>query len=337
MNDQSLPEPAHPGAIRPEAAEPGPAGGERARRGGAHAASRGRPGTGGLLVAVIAAIVVAAAVFALVSGPTGSGSPGSHGSHGAAGQQAAPVCERLVVPAYFSPLSWSGVFSGNPAPSDIVLDISGLGAGTAPQPDFSTAVSAAGTAGATVLGYISTEDGQRPLAQAEAEVRNYADWYGVTSIFLDRASGDPAQLGYYRALSRYIRSRDPRGQLWLNPGDYPDRAYMSLGDVVMTFEGTYSQYTGADVPSWVRDYPASRFAHNVYAAPASVLGRVLRLARSRDAGHVYVTDLIGSNPYQALPSYWSAEEDMAAAGCPQARGGPARASAVGSGSGGSGR
>ena len=89
---------------------------------------------------------------------------------------------------------------------------------------------------------------------------------------------------------------------------------MSIGDVVMDFEGTYSQYLSLRQPGWVRKYPASKFAHTVYATPGSGLSAVLKLATSRRAGHVYVTDDSGDNPYDTLPSYWSREASAAAAG-----------------------
>jgi hypothetical protein len=261
-----------------------------------------------LAVTVAAAVAAAVAALALASKPSSSAPP-------APSPSSMTTCERLVVPAYFNPPDWPAAIRSKPPPSAMILDISGMGAGLAPEPGFRAAVDAARAAGITVLGYVSTEDGQRPLAQDKAEIRNYAAWYGVTSIFLDRVSGDSAGLGYYRALASYVRARDSRAQLWLNPGDYPDRSYMSLGGVVMTFEGTYAQYATVTVPAWARDYPASRFAHTVYATSAADLWSALRLAAARNAGYVYITDGSGTNPYQALPGYWAAEDTAATAAC----------------------
>jgi hypothetical protein len=260
-------------------------------------------GGAGSLVAVVAAAVIAAASAISVTWKDGPSAATAGG------------CTQLVVPAYFEPPAWTQATRSKPPPSAMILDISGMGAGPAAEPGFRAAVRQARAAGVTVLGYISTVDEQRPLAEDEAEVRHYAAWYGVTSVFLDRVSGDPAHLGYYRTLTAYIRQRDPRGQLWLNPGDYPDRAYMSLGGVEMVFEGTYAQYQKAAVPAWTRAYPASRFAHTIYAASAADLQQALRLAHDRNAGHVYVTDGTGTNPYQALPGYWAAEDHAVAGSC----------------------
>jgi Spherulation-specific family 4 len=225
-------------------------------------------------------------------------------------------CRQLVIPAYFYASSiWAQAAHSKPVPRDIILDISGLGAGNAPDAHFQDVVRQAKAAGETVLGYVSTVDGQRPVAQVETEVRNYKAWYGVTSIFLDRVSGLPQQLSYYRQLTGYIHRSHAGSSVWLNPGDYPDQAYMSIGNVVMVFEGTYVQYRALHVPGWVSGYPASKFAHTVYATPGSGLSNVLKLATSRRGGHVYVTDESGANPYQGLPGYWSRENSVASAGC----------------------
>jgi Spherulation-specific family 4 len=227
----------------------------------------------------------------------------------------AAVCEQLVVPAYFSQAYWEAAIHAKHPPADMILDISGVGAGSAPEPEFKTLVKQATAAGITILGYSSTVDGDRPIAQVEQDVQNYKAWYGVTSIFLDRVSGQPAQLSYYKQIDAYVHQSSPGSQVWLNPGVYPDQSYMSAGDKVMVFEGTYAEYVDSPVPSWAKHYSPDRFVHTIYATPGTVLGTALELAQQRGAGHVYVTDLIGSNPYQGLPSYWSSEDADATAGC----------------------
>lgn len=261
-----------------------------------------------------AGLAVAACSAASASHLPAGAPPGGQG--GGSQAAAARYCRQLVVPAYFySSALWAQADGSKPAPGDIILDISGVGAGDAPQAHFTTVVRQAKARGVTILGYISTVDGQRPAAQVENEVRNYRQWYGVTSIFLDRVSGVPPQADYYRQLVRYIHRFSPGSSVWLNPGDFPDQDYMSIGDVVMVFEGTYSQYLSLHQPGWVRRYPASKFAHTIYATPGSRLDAVFQLAASRRAGHVYVTDDSGDNPYDTLPSYWSRETTAAPAGC----------------------
>jgi hypothetical protein len=243
---------------------------------------------------------------------TGQTSPGQTSSASSTGK----VCLQPVVPAYFySSAIWTQAADTKPTPSDIILDISGEGAGDAPEAHFQAVAKQAEAAGETILGYISTIDGQRPASQVETEVRNYKAWYGVTNIFLDRVSGESQQLAYYQQLVNYIHQFDAGSSVWLNPGDFPDQQYMSIGNVVMVFEGTYSQYLTLQVPSWVYSYPASRFAHTIYATSGADLTNALKLAASRRGGHVYVTDGSGANPYGGLPSYWSREDSAASSGC----------------------
>lgn len=255
---------------------------------------------------VLAAVAIAAAAVAgaahLAARPTATTS--------------GKYCLQLVVPAYFySSSTWAQAADSKPPPGNVILDISGLGAGDAPDAHFEALVRQMKAKGITILGYISTVDGQRPAAQVETEVRNYKAWYGVTDIFLDRVSGAEPQAAYYRQLVSYIHQFDAGSSVWLNPGEYPDQDYMSIGDVVMVFEGTYDQYLSLQVPGWAGKYPASRFAHTIYATPGQDLAHAFQLAASRRAGHVYVTDGSGSNPYDGLPSYWSSEVSAASAGC----------------------
>lgn len=263
-------------------------------------------------VAVVLAVLAATGITLAVS--AGGRSTGASGSAGTTAT-GPTVCERLVVPAYFSAAYWESAIHSVPPPSDMIMDVSGVGAGSTPNPGLRILVRKAQAAGITILGYSSTVDGKRPVAQVEADVRHYAAWYGVTSIFLDRVSGQPQQLAYYKKLADYIHHAHQGAQVWLNPGVYPDQGYMSVGNVVMVFEGTYAQYLTDQVPGWARNYPPGRFAHTIYATPANAMAAAFSLAQRRGAGHIYVTDLVGSNPYQGLPSYWTAEYAAAAASC----------------------
>jgi hypothetical protein len=226
-------------------------------------------------------------------------------------------CQKVFVPAYFGASDWPSVTRAKHMPSAMILNPStGTGAGAAPNPAFQSVVRQARQAGITVLGYSSTADAQRPAAQILADVRHYKAWYGVNGIFLDVVNGTSAELHYYKRLFNYIHRVIPGSSVWLNPGIYPERQYMSVSDVLMVFEGTYAQYRPIQVPGWTRDYPADRFADTIHGAVTSAQANsAISLARSRNAGYVFVTNLSGSNPYNALPSYWSSEVAAITAGC----------------------
>jgi len=195
------------------------------------------------------------------------------------------------------------------------LDITSSGAGSAPNRAYAAAVARAQAAGIKILGYAATGYARRPVAAVATDVRHYRAWYHVTGIFLDQAATGTGELSYYQKLTSYIRHRDPGAMVMLNPGTYPSRRYMALGDVVLAYEGSYARYATLQVPAWVDKYPAARFSHVVYATPGSRLAAALRLAVARHAGYVYVTDMAGRNPYRSLPRYWAAENAYAADMC----------------------
>jgi hypothetical protein len=222
---------------------------------------------------------------------------------------AATTCQKLVVPAYFTVESeWVPALASTPEPSTIILGVTSTGPGTTPNATLAAYVKQAQAKGITILGYVATNYEQRPTAAVETDVRDYKAWYGVTDIFLDQVTRTLAQIGYYQTLSDYIHQTNPGSRVWLNPGVYPNQLYMSVGDVVMVYEGTFADYVGLRPPAWTDEYAASRFAHVVFATAGSELRRALRLAHDRRAGYVYVTDGTGSNPYGSLPSYWSRED-----------------------------
>jgi Spherulation-specific family 4 len=194
----------------------------------------------------------------------------------------------------------------------MIVDITSSGAGTAPNRVYQATLKRARAAGITLAGYVNTDYTRRPVTAVEADVRHYQSWYGVTSIFLDEVSSGRAGLPYYRQLARYIHGANPGSKVVLNPGTYPDEQYLNVGDIVNVYENTYANYVRLDVPSWVHNFPASKFAYTVYDAGRAQLTPAIALALSRHAGYVYVTSGSGTNPYGALPSYWPAENAIIA-------------------------
>jgi hypothetical protein len=275
-----------------------------------------RLGRAGKRSALILLAVLVLAVVAIVAATRLTARDARPPVAGRSASAAARHCRAVFVPAFFSPGSeWTQTVESKPPPSTMILDITSTGAGSAPEPGFLAAVKQAQAAGVRVLGYASTDYGQRPAAAVEADVRHYRAWYGVTDTFLDLAASGAGQLGYYRALAGVIRAVNPGATVWLNPGGYPDQGYMSVGNVVMVFEGPYASYRDLQVPSWAARYPAARFAHTIYATPASDLASAVSLSGSRGAGYVYVTDRSGANPYSGLPGYWSSENTAITSSC----------------------
>lgn len=234
---------------------------------------------------------------------------------GAGGSTRSPASpQRIAVPSYFYPGPlWTQLEAAAP-PVGLAIINPNSGPGTASNPAYVNQVQQTQARGITVLGYVFTQYGARPQTQVTADIDAYFSFYGVDGIFLDEVSTDCAFQSYYVGLSSYIKAKNPAKQLVsvLNPGVQTNECYMTAGDILVTFEGTYKTYTQPyAAPAWVRNYPASRFWHLVYATPtAGEMAQAIRLSKQRNAGWIYVTPADLPNPWDTLPpdAYWGEEQ-----------------------------
>jgi hypothetical protein len=261
------------------------------------------------LPVILAAVILAAALITILKLAGGRPDPA------AAACPASAAALSSFVPAFFEPGDWDRAHAGGRAPAVMILNPAS-GPGTAPDPALQAAARRAQSAGTRIIGYIGTNYGSLPAAQARTEARDYRAWYHVGGIFLDQTpTQGSAQLGYYRDLAAYIHQTISGGVIWINPGTVPDRSYLSVASVVMIFEGSWASYQHLSLPAWVRDYPAGRFAHTIYATPDAALDPAVRLARARNAGYLFLTPDAGADPYDDLPAYWRQEQAAVAVTC----------------------
>ena len=224
------------------------------------------------------------------------------------GAESRPACRSALIPAYVPPGEIADLV-GRSDRSRVLIVNPSSGPGAQPHPAYQEAVSRAKEAGTRVLGYVPTSYGARALRSAMDDVDRYNSWYEIDGIFVDEAAHSDERLSYYQALSSHIRASGDE-LIVLNPGVVPARGYFDAGDVVVTFEGSYSDYSAAleQMPDWVRQMPRSRIAHLVYAASADEATRVVESATG--AGYLYVTSGSLPNPWGALPRYLDQEEAL---------------------------
>ena len=182
--------------------------------------------------------------------------------------------------------------------------------------DYALQRLASRVAGVSLVGYVSTQYGTRSAAEVKADIDKYFFWYDVDGIFLDESpSEDCRAQAYYADLNSYIKSRGrPAALTVLNPGMATKECYMSAGDIVVTFEGSYPEYVTWSPAGWVSRYPASRFWHIVHSASTQAdMMDAMSLSKRRHAGWIYITPDTLPEPYDTLPtgSYWRRELDAA--------------------------
>ncbi|WP_052441428.1 spherulation-specific family 4 protein [Streptacidiphilus anmyonensis] len=187
-----------------------------------------------------------------------------------------------LVPAYFDPradpASWAVLREAAPRLAAVVINPS---SGPGPAPDPAYAEARGELARTRVLGYVDTDYGRRPHAEVVAEIAAYRRWYGVDGVFLDQTPDGSEALPHYIRLTIAARSLGA-SFVALNPGLPPHPAYLDLADVVVTFEGPWSDY-GDRAPDagthLVHAAPPDALVHG-YATPGrlpnpwAVLGRV---------------------------------------------------------------
>jgi Spherulation-specific family 4 len=227
----------------------------------------------------------------------------------------AQVCQRVSIPSYFYPGSrWTQAINSAPK-VDFMLINPNSGSGTSVNSDYVSTVNQAKSAGIKIYGYVSTSYGNRSLALITQDIDNYRNWYQVDGIFLDETPSTSAQLAFYQQVANYIRTQ-PNSTVILNPGVFPDEAYMNIGDIVVVFEDKYSNYLGIQVPAWVNNYSPNKFWHIIHSTTAAQSKNALSLSKQRRAGHIYITGDKLPNPYDTLPSYWSSFISQISPTCP---------------------
>ncbi|HEY4947867.1 MAG TPA: spherulation-specific family 4 protein, partial [Acidimicrobiales bacterium] len=144
-------------------------------------------------------------------------------------------------------------------------------------------------------------------------------------IFLDEGANQcgptPSSTFYadeYQALSAYVKKSHPGALTALNPGTAVPQCFQNSADVLVTFEGSYGDYTGSPVSPaeayqplpWTSVDP-NKIWHIVYGASQNQMENVVALSKSRNAGYIYVTNDVPANPYDTLPpaAYWTDEQD----------------------------
>lgn len=244
-------------------------------------------------------------------------------------------CQKMIVPIYPSNTGYwdEAVASGMPPGSILILNTGGSaaddptaglgGPGLGPDAAMQQRVRDAQYRGYIVLAYVRTGGAgsgpgpRRDEAAVRLDLANAAAWYGVDGVYVDEVYTSTENFDYYRAVVAEAR-RFVGGLVALNPGGVPDRAYVDLADIVVTYEGDYAAYrdVGGE-PRWLADFPPERFAQQLLSVPdAPTMQQALAAIRRHRTGYVYVTSepAARANEYSLLPDYW-AEQVAAVVAC----------------------
>ena len=250
----------------------------------------------------------------------------------ALGIHSSVLATALLVPAYFYPSPdpaqsyWDELTAAAASGASVTAIMNPAnGPGSAFNGDYARAVNSFRAAGGKVLGYVYTCYGGTqcftglPPTQTTAQVleaaQRYADWYGVDGIFLDEMSNRLSDLPYYQTVAQGLRAAHPDWRIVGNPGTSAPAAYLGVADTLVTLETGTGSYATATTEPWMLTADPTRQANLFYnVASADAMRALLAEAVSRNVGYVYITDdrfiagdPLAPNPWDQLPSYWTAE------------------------------
>jgi hypothetical protein len=206
----------------------------------------------------------------------------------------------VAVPSYFRPgTEWDAMLAQKPA---LTVINPGSGPGLTQSLSYVEQVRKCKAAGVKVLGYVHTKYAARPLAEVQADIAAHKSWYQVDGIFIDTTSNRPEHAAYYAQL--YTAIKQWNGICVLNPGTKTVEVYAHLCDHLMVCETDAATYLNTVRPAWEANWPADKFWHCIHSCGPAQLAGVVGLAQANNAGLIYVTDDVMTNPYDRLPSFW---------------------------------
>lgn len=217
---------------------------------------------------------------------------------------------KLGIPGYFYPgEAWDAVVAASDETRILIVNPDS-GPGAASDPTYVEAIDRAKAAGILVLGYVSTEYGDRAEANVFADIDNYAMWYNVSGFFIDEVSG-AAECAFDKKFYDRVTARAqidiPGSYVAFNPGTDTCEYFLNIADAIVIFEDSAEAYEVWAPPDWTRAQPPERFWNLVIDTPEDKLISTLQRAVASNVSTVYVTDDVLDNPWDSIPTYWDAE------------------------------
>ena len=222
---------------------------------------------------------------------------------------------RFLIPAYFYPdktglESWDRLMkAADRVPITAVVNPSS-GPGKELDPNYRALIREAVARKVVVIGYLTTSYGERPVADALADIEQWATLYPeIRGFFFDSQAQEARHVPYYAKLREAALAKIPGAVVVTNPGTSCSEAYFSrpIADLACLFERPEG-FPLFHLPDWADHYQPDRFAVMPYGVgDLQVMNEYLARATRGRIGWVYVTDASGDNAWGRLPRYWDQE------------------------------
>lgn len=221
---------------------------------------------------------------------------------------------RLLVPAYFYPAGnglkdWRKLIDAAAEVPVVAIVNPASGPGRKVDDNYCDVVVRARKGGVTLIGYVSTSYGKRPVAEVKADMDRWLEFYPqIQGFFFDEQTSGKDMVGHYAALAEYGREKIEKALLVANPGTVCAEEYLAkaTADVFCVFENVKG-FDEFKLPAWAEKVPTGRFAALPYNIDQAETMRDHVKESAKRFGYLYVTDDSGNNPWDRLPTYWAEE------------------------------
>jgi hypothetical protein len=238
------------------------------------------------------------------SSTTGASESESESSSSSTGTDVPGAPGGTIIPLYTYPTdpTWATVASlqtSYPEVDIIAIINPASGPGMAFDANYDAGIDMLQTAGVTVVGYVSTSYGTRPLADAQYDVALYADYYDqLDGIMFDEMSTVAEDAVYYEALE-HTAAVEFLDVTIGNPGTTVPEELLGIFDTILIYEAV-----GLPDPDTlgIPGHAPEEFAVIPHGVP--VLDGAFIPAALEHVQFIYITDYTLPNPWDSLPSYF---------------------------------
>lgn len=168
-----------------------------------------------------------------------------------------------------------------------------------------------------VIAYVATaagSSGTLSVTDVKTTIDRYLALYPgkLDGFFLDAMATGSDRLAFFTDIYNHIKGEGATLIVIGNPGTYPDPAYASITDVLVTYAGNAAAYQGINpqpLNAWIYKRPNSAQAMLVHSASTcTAMKNTLTIANQprMNTGLVYITDLaLGASWSGPLATYWT--------------------------------
>ncbi len=163
-----------------------------------------------------------------------------------------------------------------------------------------------------VVGYVSTQYGERDIDEVIADIDAWSRIYkssGVSGIFFDETSIDIAYLDYYTNLTNQARGRNLDFTI-LNAGMTTDQRYIdsNIANIVVTYEDTARRILENPPKTYNTPTTNTKLSILVYKLEDDVVDDLISFAREHKFSYIYFTeDGFDGNPWDSISEYLQEE------------------------------